>query len=266
VLSYRISRNIIAGVGIFIIGAGITVSLRVYAQSGRVPFSAVKLVRVLTPSGVLQEQDTVIIAVKSDGSYARKSVKILPNKLQGSKEIITREIRDPSTQQQIALDVLTNSKQTFPINGPYLQSMTQPVDPTCAANLPRDTSIDRSPQPATVLGYAVVKLTTVATQGMMEITVERWIAPALNCEDLKSVATGIVTSKGLKAVTTVETLSITPGEPNSTLFDVPKDAVERTPTEMLLEIAKKTNDVCTMCADGSAAIFDKNYHSRRSGQ
>ena len=269
-MSYRMIRTGIACAGVFILGIAVAVSLRktgrVFAQNGRTPFTAVKLIRVHDPAGILQEQDTVTIAVRSNGSYARKSIKILPNKPKGSKELVMREIRDTSSQQQISLETSTNSKQTFPINAQRLQSMTRPTDPACAANLPSDTSVDRSPQPASILGYPLVKLTSISSRGMGQITVERWVAPALNCEDLKDVTTAVIASKSLKAVTTVETLSIAPGEPDLTLFEVPADAVERSPSEMLLEYAKKNNDVCTMCENGSAAIFDKNYFERRTRQ
>jgi hypothetical protein len=240
---------------------------RVHAQGTRLPRTLTRITRMLDANAVPREVDTEILATRSDGSLGRRSIKVTSLGVPDSKVVETREIVDAVARKRTSLEVLSNSKSTFPMNDTEVKKFTGAPDKSCAtfADAKMKVVVTPVPEPSSLLGYSVIKVTLSVTETSdRSMSVERWLSPELDCEALREVATMILKRDGSKYVTTKEVVSLLIGEPEQGLFEIPTDAVERSPSEVLAAVAQSRGEVCKMCDSKLSTMADKNYFARHS--
>jgi hypothetical protein len=82
-----------------------------------------------------------------------------------------------------------------------------------------------------ILGYEVVKVTTqYSVSNARKMTIESWMAPTLGCYSLRRSE---VNSDGPH--NEFETTDVVEGDPPSSMFEVPADYVERSPSQLSAE-------------------------------
>ena len=116
------------------------------------------------------------------------------------------------------------------------------------------------PEPETLLGYQVVKRTysSEGPTGTMHL-LESWVAPALNCYQLREVVTlnGSVTKR-----TTV--VSFTTGEPESTHFEFPGEYQESQPSDAINALTEQRGLAPRDSSAPPLGQAKQRYHERRS--
>jgi hypothetical protein len=88
---------------------------------------------------------------------------------------------------------------------------------------------------------------------------DRWLAPALNCLPLRTEVTTSNESK-VKGRLVEMYLTIKEGEPDSHLFEIPQDYVERTPSEAMMEAARRFPNNPQWALGGSDLTPFDNVH------
>jgi hypothetical protein len=174
-------------------------------------------------------------AVRRDGAFVHGRYLVRPD----GKTYLSRRIVHPDSGLNIVVmdDIRATTTTYLPENHPDRLGTLRP-DPQADCTIRRAKYNGQAvPTGAylgrdTCLGYDVV---VVSTKSEMRpgvgMKVTRWFAPALDCQELRSLwewtddTTGRVTSSTDHKVT-----SVVLGEPPSALFDVPPQWVERGPT------------------------------------
>ena len=112
-----------------------------------------------------------------------------------------------------------------------------------------------------ILGYDVVKVTTQysVSKGRKE-TIEAWMAPTLGCYSLRRSEVG---SNGPH--NEFEATDVIEGDPPSSMFEVPADYVERSPSELSAEWEARFGKEFWPNSN-LIKILDQRYYSLRSKQ
>jgi len=192
----------------------------------------------------------ITYARKSDGSWVEAATIESP---QGDAGELISFVDVPSARH-VDLEPFTKLSMTFYLTPSELQ---HEVD--------RDESCPRavSAAPAEherILGYDVVKLTEEgrAPNNGKEVT-EAWVAPELNCYVLRKSAS---LSDGPH--NEIEVTDVTEGEPPPTMFDVPAEYVERSPSQLSAEWAARFGQPF-LGRESTVKRLDERYyaHQRR---
>jgi hypothetical protein len=96
--------------------------------------------------------------------------------------------------------------------------------------------------------------------------VERWLAPALNCEPLKVDSSMVSPDGTVRGRTVDEVISVTMGEPKESLFAVP-EYPEKSPSQVMAEYDRiRGRNGCETCARSRSAqdaAYDSAQIERR---
>jgi hypothetical protein len=119
-------------------------------------------------------------------------------------------------------------------------------------------SDDATAEHQTFLGHRAMKANRETNTGAIKVQYENWIAPDLGCLVLKSTVTrfqnGVLQAYKYKVVTALKL-----GEPDATLFQWPQTFVERKPSQVLSEAARRKGISCPECEQHSGTALDKAY-------
>ena len=166
---------------------------------------------------------------------------------------------DIAGRKSIWAEPATNSLITHPISEKDLNDYIYPAlyHDNCLAS----PSASRSK----LLGYDVVaiKKDFPPQSGGQRISTTRWEAPALGCFALRQDTT-ITMPDGSVWKNFHEPLIVIEGEPPTSLLEAPSGYVERSPSEMAAEFARKYPGHRAF-DDRAAAVMDQDYHKARQG-
>jgi hypothetical protein len=209
----------------------------------------------------VDRQDAVVReyqhAVRSDGSEADVFRSIAPD----GRPALMRIVVDPNQLRRIVADGLTESTTTTHLSQEYAESFkTKPS--SCGA--------EPQAERRTYLGYETLRISRSVKSGSAStIVVEQWLAPALNCYPLRETYLRPAEGRDPIVVTEREVTSVTPGEPDSSLFDIPSAYKERAPTAVFAEFARRyPNDhgACDEpCQRGRSRVDQSYYAQQRRG-
>ena len=211
-------------------------------------------------TGLFLEVDSGTWAVRRDGSHVK--VRALPSFVGPNGQVRpslrkTRVIIDVASGNRIALFEDTESKTTYPLNASksFLPYIDRGLGGNCA-NIPATAETD------TMLGYQVRKVVKDSlSTGERKVRFEAWLAPALNCDPLKTVNWGSRNDGPFFMLEEIVVTSITPGDPDAALFTIPTNYVERSPGEVQAEYARRYNVSAADQCD--TTTVDAAYHISR---
>ena len=177
------------------------------------------------PSGEYGGTWRTTTAIRSDGSRVDARSLTTP----GGVSFHNRVIYDLARGRKITTVSVSKSKMTARLDPSLIESMKKETA-NCA--------LDRSSERTHYQGYEVVKqITPQTTHNGAGKTRESWLAPELNCLELRRIST--LTQDGKSAVVVkIETESVSVGEPNPHLFEVSDEYVERAPSAITREVER----------------------------
>ncbi len=225
-------------------------------------FTATRHLEIFDANGVERGAGTVVDDFRSDGSKAKWSRGQVAGPRRQAKRIQFRTVDDRAADVYAAVLPEHNliSSHRLPQEnepGAYLWSVTAPQ--RCSILL---SALEAGPETErnNVLGYEVLK----HTYGWAGASLEVWVAPELDCYELRSTLWRVDAETGVKYVAaTNDVVTVTEGEPRGDGFALPEDYTETQPSE-LAKVAKKM--VETSGWTFSQAMFvlpDEQYHSLR---
>jgi hypothetical protein len=191
------------------------------------PFTATVHETRFRPDGVAAHEETYTVEVRSDGSNAIDYHHVL-----SSGQITeVKMVENLSTGRRVAVDYATESTSTYPLPSNY------------AAELERRASTCKNAEDESgtkILGYRVVLVHSGHTyeNGASNVH-DHWEAPELNCFALRSI--DFATRKpGVKAPhNEADVVSVTRGEPDSVMFSIPQNFIERSPSQRHAEFVRR---------------------------
>ena len=184
-------------------------------------------------------RESGVEAYKSDGSWATKLQRHvqIPGRPAESHKI--RTIMDLSARQRVMVDPFTESKFTMALSDEEVRHLRTKHD--CYSTR-ENQSIDLNPPEETILGYRVVKkIETTPIDGEF-MRFEVWVAPELNCYQLRSTILDVTDPNAPVILTQVEAVEIIPGEPDGSMFETPSGFTERSPEDIEREIARRKGE------------------------
>jgi hypothetical protein len=189
----------------------------------------------------------ITFARRSDGSEVTSTSVHSPDKLQVDRIV---DILDVNSSKQIALEPFTKSSMTFYLSP---KELNQTLDSRhCPAN------VDELGEHSKILDYDVVR-DRDRWGSDSKSTDDEWLAPSLACFTLKEIFA--VSWGGWNRRTVV---SLTEGEPPSSMFDIPPEYVERSPSEMVVKWSD-TFPGSKYLPDSSIRNMDQQYYRQRPG-
>jgi len=207
-------------------------------------FAAIEIEKRFDATGIERYQEQRIYAVRSDGSSVWLANRLGPDGQAGT----VGEIVDLANQRVISMDGFTGSTTTEQLT-PSELGFRQRVNRTCQAGSQRST----------ILGQNVVKIsqTPVPTNPSTERT--EWAAPDFDCYVLSGTYVQYKNGQpGPK--TTRQTTFLIPGEPAASLFEVPASYVERSPSQVAAEFARRFGH--GIASQASVQQWDEKYAVR----
>jgi hypothetical protein len=194
--------------------------------------------------------EMIMYSVRSDGSTAEIMRRQDPNKNWVNMKVIT----DAGSAKRMSLDPTTRSITTYSLP----QSSFSLAEPsTCRTGT--------GAQHSTILGYDVVKVEEKANSMPGDTSsYESWRAPALDCFPMYESASPTADLNG-PTRTTRQVVFLIEGEPASSLFSIPADYTERSPSAAMKEFQRlfPTETQCESCAT-SMSILDNAYAATHS--
>lgn len=209
-----------------------------------VPLTATIVETQVDPAGVPVGTDVWTLAISGSRSYvdiheSHDGVAI------GPKRIIV----DVKKRQRVAVDPPTESLTTYPLSQKAVDTMVNSLF-ACSDDPAGEHKIFK--------GYRAVKVTRESNTGNVKLQYENWIVPELGCLALNSTVTryqkGVLQAHKYKVVTALKL-----GEPDSTLFELPQAFVERKPSQVFSEAARRKGVSCPECEQHSGIALDKAY-------
>lgn len=216
-----------------------------------VPHTATVVTRFYDNAGTVNATIVSLRARRGDGSLA-KVRELVRNEVSGVKLIV-----DTVAGQRVAVDPLTQSRTTYHLTPKAIyehedfrlgacQNAGEEVQEIGGLEARKFRQEISHGNPRTGSGWTTV--------------VERWLAPALNCEPVR-VDSRMVSPDGTVGGRTVdEVISVTMGEPNANLFAVP-EYPEKSPSEVMAEYDRiRGRGECPTCARSRSAR-DASYNA-----
>lgn len=220
----------------------------VYSQQNKprpVPLTAV--VResfARSPETGFTKLEYKIVAVRGDGSSAEvRDVQSPDGKMYTQQMIV-----DLQAGERRLYDGLTGSRTTYRIPAETLQRMRTARKVCTGVN------------DAALLGVQVLKEVSHPAQGKEsteQVTVTAFRAPEWDCLALKEVRE-TERNGGPRWTTNLrEVLSVAPGEPEAKWFEIPANAIERSPSEVLAEYERRYGE--RGAVSKTREMLDENY-------
>ena len=237
----RAIKFVLAIAGTFALGAAISAvnTARLKTDNSRSAFTARTLTIYNNPDGSEVVRESGVEAYRSDGSWAsnfQRRVQI-PGRPAESHEV--RYILDLPARRRVTIFPFAESKSTMALPDEWARHFSTRHD--CLGTTERQ-SIELSPSPGTILGYRVVKkIETRPIDGEL-MRFELWVAPELNCYQLRSIDRDVTDPTAPVIRTQLEVVEIIPGEPDGDLFDIPAGLTERSPEDVEREIARREGE------------------------
>jgi len=214
------------------------------AASGPItPFTARTTMTQFDKDGLVTATEVMINAVRSDGSQVmlRESIN---NRSVGAKSLV-----DVPSRKRISVDPLTRSITTYSLAADDIAAL-RPQPSACNGG-------ERN----NIQGRDVFQKATDEVFGEKNQHRESWLAPELGCFPLRSKVTLSVNGM-LKLTKTEEVFLLVVGEPDRSLFAVPADYTERSPSEVFRERARIKGTTCREC-DSAGQKLDEAYRSHQ---
>ena len=214
---------------------------RVVAQNREwVPFQVAMVereYRAVTEAPIRSQ--SYLFARRGDGS----SVKSMPMQIMAKGGWANqRIIEDFAAHRRTSLDPATESLTTYRYSSQVAGRLSAP--PGLCSDDPQAAHLQ-------ILGYDTVLVTHTAPSPGAGIEVKQWQAAQLNCFVLKEEATN---PDGPWTITR-EALLVSQGPPPASLFEIPAGYVERSPSEVMAERARRFPDESGASTLGDAWNF-----------
>jgi hypothetical protein len=212
----------------------------------------------------ISSQGSIVAAFRSDGSSA-----IWEDSFSSDPEtapfghVHYGRLVFPASHSSVKVFPDSESVTTF-----FLPKLISPprLRHKCEASANQPGIILSDSDPASLLGYRVVRLSSVSQDtGGEEFVREDWQAPDLNCGSLRLVFGRRDAQGKTRVLQTVEATMITPGEPDPKLFEVPANYTERSPSEAWAEFARRLG-VPAPPPNRGLETADQNYRDSRKYQ
>jgi len=218
---------VVIALGVFSYWVSRAVTVR--AERGEwVPFTAAMVERSYSGSSTKPSNiENYVYARRRDGSWVRDTKRqIMPDGGWGDMRVV----EDYSSGSRTTVDPGTESLVTYPYSAKSVARLSA---------APAACSADPNAQHATLLGYDTVIVRRNLAGPPGEVTkATYWRAPTLNCFALKEVVT-LECETCPPARNTREALLVSEGDPSPTLFEIPAGYVERTPSQVFAEFARR---------------------------
>jgi hypothetical protein len=167
---------------------------------------------------------TETVAVRRDGSHVK--ARHISSPADG-KIVYRLAITDTSSRRTVVVDPLTESLSTRPLQQKVADKLMVKATSSCPG------------QPTgKLLGFNVNLEETHKTEGNFKRDVRTWASPDLDCFPLRQ-ETHFVAEDGKEDFSVRSVSLLTQGDPPAWLFTVPTSYVERSPTQMLAEQARR---------------------------
>ena len=239
----RIVQFVLVTAGAFVLGTAIDAvnNARLKAAISRTAFTARTLTIYSNPDGSRVGRESGVEAHRSDGSQAIELQRhvYIPGRPAESHE--NRTIFDLPARRRVMIDPFTESMSTMALSDELVQHFSTRHD--CLSTTEHQ-SIEMSPQVGTILGYRVVKkITTPPTpiDGRV-MRFEGWVATELDCYQLRSTILDVTDLNAPVTRTQFEVVEIIPGEPDSSIFEIPSGFTERSPEDVEREFARRKGE------------------------
>ncbi len=225
-------------------------------------FTATRHLKIFDISGVERGAGTVVDDFRGDGSKAKWSRGQVAGPSRQPERVQFRTVDDRVADVYAA--VLPGhrliSSHRLPQEdepGAYLWSVTAPK--RCSILLSA-LEADKETARDNILGYEVLK----HNYGWAGTSLEAWVAPELDCYELRSTVWRVDAETGVKYVGAVnDVVTVTEGEPEGNGFALPEDYRETRPSE-LARVAKKMVETSGWAFSQAMFVLpDEQYHSLR---
>ena len=190
------------------------------------------------------------VAVRSDGSTVQARHQTRPT---DGKPLYGLAIFDVPSKRLIGVDPLTESLTTRPLTKGALDHFTAKATTNCAGK-----------PDGKLLGFAVVlqeKHEVVKIDEPFTKDTRTWTSPDLDCFSLREEK-HIVQADGKETFNVRSVTRVVMGEPPAWLFEVPTTYVERSPTEVFAEAARRYPQRFNP-PDPSTRRLDEAYYAAR---
>jgi hypothetical protein len=232
----------------------VTKSVRLRAQMvTRRPFTAVIVEKEYRGDSNEPSRTYVYLrAFKADGSQVTVKGGRSPDKSGGWKQ--TRGIVDLTSRRAVTVDEFTESLIGYPLSDGDTTFYRSWPKSECTGH----PELERS----TYLGYEVRKAEKELGEGTH---LELLMAPALDCFALQESWT-LPPADGVKHRASREAVYIMEGEPAAALFNIPTTYVERTPSQVAAEFARRYPEHGPPFPGKTSQLLDNTYRARGQPQ
>lgn len=220
-----------------------------HATSAPAAFTASYVTTTHNSANVELQRAEAVFAQRSDGSSVLLQKTAGPGVPSG-----TRRILDVQKKRVVSVDPRTESISTFHYSDDELDHARNP--PLSCEQHGKPLAQDHQPQ-MKMEGLDVVRFS--GKMSSTENPVVRWMAPALNCFVLQEE--GTIVADQFRFRRTTASLSI--GEPDPLLFEVPDSYTERSPSEVLALARVQMGLPETRNASHTYRSLDSIYKSRQ---
>jgi len=191
------------------------------------PFTAAVNEVKFNSNGVAGHKETYVVAFRADGSNVTDYHRTLSN----GQTTEVKMVEDVKNGRRVAVDYATESTSTYLLPSNYSAMMAKQAS-ACSA-----TAASSEPP---ILGYRVVLVHDGHTYGNGASNVnDHWKAPELNCFALRRVEFATRKPGESAPHNEAEVANIVLGEPDPTLFSIPQNFVERSPSERHAEFERR---------------------------
>ncbi len=198
----------------------------VYAQPQLPAFTANVVEKYLTAPDTYGLEESYSRAYKADGSFVKRREYKAPD----GRIVEQRNVYDLASGRRVVVEGITESTVTYRLSPQEVAWRRSRVGQCSSNPLARRSSR---------LGYEVIENIYKYQTPQGDNQVVEWRAPMLNCAPLEERYI-LTKSDGSEFVTNIRTVvNIAMGEPDSSLFSIPARYVERSPSAMMEEYARR---------------------------
>jgi len=209
------------------------------------PFIAEEVTKTFDKNGDIVGVDETAFAIRSDGA------RVFLRRAFNDQAVGIRTVVDPTTRMRTTLDPTTKSKTTYALAASEAATLQSSSSDDCGV---------KGAERDTILKFNVVLAKKTIDQGAGPISVEDWVAPALDCYALQSIAVRL-RKDGSMLRNVKRVVDVAKGEPDERLFEIPSDYVERSPSEVFAERARFEKRNCPECVSRTSRELDEAYQS-----
>lgn len=207
------------------------------------------------PDGQFSKVQRSIVAVRSDGSHLEIVFGAAPD---GRPVQQTRLLDVPAARRLVA-DELTKSLTTYELKPAAVESY-RIQGGTCHA--------DADSERRTLLSHEALRLTKQHGEDRgagIRLSSESWIAVKLNCLPLQETILATQAGNSPRVTSVRQVKSVVVGEPNASLFEIPADLIERSPSAVMAEYERLVpRDRQSSAVANASQHLDPPYYNNRN--